>query len=226
MFLEQALAQALPPGAYALQHPLGGGAVVDAVVFLQDRVVPVDSKFPLENFRRAREVEDEAEKRRARREFARDVRRHVDAIAEKYIRPSSGTCDFALMYVPAEAVYAEILADGEEGALADYATGRRVIPVSPRLLYAYLATVAMGLRGIELQENAREVHRNLAELSRLWERAGAPLEKLGAHLANAQKQFEETSRAFERLATRLETIAEKAEAESEPVSVPPGLPPS
>jgi DNA recombination protein RmuC len=226
MFLEQALAQVLPPGAYASQHPLGDGVVVDAVVFLQDRIVPVDSKFPLENYRRAREVEEEGEKRRARQQFARDVRRHVDSIAEKYIRPASGTCDFALMYIPAEAVYAEILADEEDGALADYAIGRRVIPVSPRLLYAYLSTVAMGLRGIELQENAREVHRNLAELSRLWERAGAPLEKLGSHLSNAQKQYEETSRAFERLAARLETIAEKAEGEIGAPAVAPPLPPS
>jgi DNA recombination protein RmuC len=215
MFLEQALSQVLPPGAYATQHPLGDGVVVDAVVFVQDRLVPIDSKFPLENFRRARELEEEAERRRARQQFSRDVRKHVDTIAEKYIRPASRTCDFALMYVPAEAVYAEIAADGEDGALADYAAARRVIPVSPRLLYAYLSTVALGLRGIELQENAREVHQNLAELARLWERAGTPLEKLGSHLSNAQKQYEETSRAFDRLATRLQTIAEKAEAEIE-----------
>ena len=211
MFLEQALAQALPPGSYATQHPLGDGVIVDAAVFIQDRVVPIDSKFPLENYRRAREVEDDAEKKRARAQFGRDVRRHVDTIAEKYIRPASGTCDFALMYVPAEAVYAEIAADGEETALADYAAGKRVIPVSPRLIYAYLSTIALGLRGVELQENAREVHQNLAELARLWGRVGGPLEKLGGHLGNAQKQYEETTRSFERFTARLETIAEKAE---------------
>jgi DNA recombination protein RmuC len=188
-------------------------------------MVPVDSKFPLENYRRARETEDEAEQRRARSQFARDVRRHVDAIAEKYVRPSSGTCDFALMYVPAEAVYAEIVADGEDGAaLADYAASRRVIPVSPRLLYAYLSTVALGLRGIALQENAREVHQNLAELSRLWDRVGAPLEKLGVHLGNASRQFEETSRAFERFTTRLDAVAEKASAEPEGAGAPGPLP--
>jgi len=211
MFLEQALAQVLPPGAYATQHPLGEGVIVDAAVFIQDRVVPIDSKFPLENYRRAREVEDEAEKKRARAQFGRDVRRHVDAIAERYIRPASNTCDFALMYVPAEAVYAEIAADGEETALADYAAAKRVIPVSPRLLYAYLSTIALGLRGVELQENAREVHQNLAELGRLVDRVGEPLGKLGGHLGNAQKQYEETARAFERFSGRLETIAESAD---------------
>jgi DNA recombination protein RmuC len=232
MFLEQALAQVLAPGAFATQHPLGDGVVVDAVVFFQDRLVPIDSKFPLENFRRARELEDEGERRRARQQFGRDVRKHVDSIAEKYIRPASGTCDFALMYVPAEAVYAEIAADGEDGALADYAATRRVIPVSPRLLYAYLSTVALGLRGIELQENAREVHRNLAELARLWERVGSPVDKLGGHLSNAQKQYEEVSRALDRFSARLETIAEKAAEKDDDAVVEPGerslvlLPPS
>ena len=229
MFLEQALAQALPPGSYATQHPLGDGVIVDAAVFVQDRVVPIDSKFPLENYRRAREVEDEAEKKRARAQFGRDVRRHVDAIAEKYIRPASGTCDFALMYVPAEAVYAEIAADGAETALADYAAGKRVIPVSPRLIYAYLATITLGLRGVELQENAREVHQNLADLARLWDRVGGPLEKLGAHLGNAQKQYDETAKAFDRFTTRLETISEKADRSVEggkSAELLPLLPPS
>jgi DNA recombination protein RmuC len=224
MFLEQALGQVLTPGAFAMQHPLGDGVVVDAVVFLLDRVVPIDSKFPLENFRRAREVEDEGEKRRARQQFGRDVRKHVDGIAERYIRPASGTCDFALMYVPAEAVYCEIIADGEDAALADYAAARRVIPVSPRLLFAYLSTVALGLRGMELQENAREVHENLADLLRLIERVGTPLEKLGSHLTNAQKQYVETSNAFDRFTTRLETITEKADKEIDAGEKPAGLP--
>ena len=99
--------------------------------------------------------------------------------------------------------------------------------MSPRLLYAYLSTVALGLRGIALQENAKEVHQNLADLSRLWERVGGPLEKLGGHLVNAQKQYEETSKAFDRFTTRLETIAEKAdEIEAAEAVVAPLLPPS
>jgi DNA recombination protein RmuC len=226
MFLEQALAQVLPPGAYAMQHPLAGGGIVDAVVFVQDRLVPVDSKFPLENYRRAREHAEEGERRRARQLFSRDVRRHVDSIAEKYIRPGSGTCDFAFMYVPAEAVYAEIVGDEEDGSLADYASSHRVIPVSPRLLYAYLSTVALGLRGLELQENARQVQQNLAELTGCWDRVSGPLEKLGVHLGNAHKQFEETSKAVDRFAARLESIADKADekldsAGGAPLSLPP-----
>ena len=151
----------------------------------------------------------------------------MDAIADKYIRPGSGTCDFAFMYVPAEAVYAEIVGDEDDGSLADYASSRRVIPVSPRLLYAYLSTVALGLRGLELQENVREVQQNLAELTRYWDRVSGPLEKLGVHLGNAQKQFEETSKAVDRFATRLESIAEKADRQVEPVDRDPlALPPA
>ena len=100
--------------------------------------------------------------------------------------------------------------------------------MSPRLLYAYLSTVALGLRGIALQENAREVHQNLADLARLWERVGGPLEKLGGHLVNASRQYEETSRAFERFTSRLETIAEKAQTDDSVAEAPgiPLLPPS
>src|SRR5450759_691728 len=106
-FLEQALRQALPPGSWQMQYRFADGVTVDAVIRLKDRWVSVDSKFPLENFRRAREVEDEGERRRARVAFAGDVRKHAEAIRRKYIRPEEGTCDFAFMYVPAEAVYSE-----------------------------------------------------------------------------------------------------------------------
>lgn len=213
-FLEQALAQVLPRRCWKMQHSFGD-AVVDAAIFVGERIVPVDSKFPLENFRRAREAPEEAERRRAAREFASDFRGHVEAIRSRYIRPEAGTVDFALMYVPAEAVYAEIAGDGEESSLADYALERRVIPVSPRLLFAYLSTVAMGLKGLELQQSARQIGEKLAELARLWDRVEEPFAKLGAHLANTQKQYEQASRAIDRFGVRLEGVSERAEEELE-----------
>ncbi|HTO89196.1 MAG TPA: DNA recombination protein RmuC [Thermoanaerobaculia bacterium] len=225
-FLEQALSQVLPQRCWRMQYGFGD-AVVDAAIFLGDRVVAVDSKFPLENYRRSREAADEGERRRASRDFAADVRRHVDAIRAKYIRPEAGTCDFALMYVPAEAVYSEIAADGEEPSLADYAVERRVIPVSPRLLYAYLSTVAIGMRGMELQHSAQEIGEKLAELARLWEKVEEPFAKVGAHLSNTQKQYELAARSLDRFAARLEGVAESGEEKLDTeVPVRPSLPPS
>ena len=225
-FLEQALSQVLPQRCWQMQYGFGD-AVVDAAIFLGDRLVAVDSKFPLENYRRSREAAEEGERRRALRDFGADVRRHVDAIRAKYIRPEAGTCDFAIMYVPAEAVYSEIASDGEETSLADYAVERRVIPVSPRLFYAYLATVAIGMRGMELQHSAQEIGEKLAELARLWEKVEEPFAKVGAHLANTQKQYELAARSLERFAARLEGVAESgAEKLEAQVPVRSSLPPS
>jgi len=211
-FLEQALREALPPGSWQMQYRFADdGSIVDAVVSVGDRFVPIDSKFPLENYRRARELEDESEQRRARAAFVSDVKRHADAIARKYIRPAAGTYDYAFMYVPAESVYAEIVADESEKALADYCIERRVFPVSPRLFYAYLSTVAMVLRGQELQRNAQDVAERLSELARTWARAEEPFKKLGTHLGNAAKQYEEASAALNRFGQRLEGVSDGAE---------------
>jgi DNA recombination protein RmuC len=217
-FLEQALRQVLAQRFWKMPYRFPDGVVVDAAIFVGDRCVPVDSKFPLENFRRSREAPEEGERRRAVREFASDVKRHVEAICTKYIRPERGTFDFAIMYIPAEAVYCEIAADREgEASLADFAVERRVVPVSPRLFYAYLATVSMGLRGLELQEGAREVQGQLADLARQWDRFEAPFSRLGVHLSNTQKQFEEATKALTRFSERLSSIAggadEKVEVE-------------
>jgi len=226
-FLEQALEQVLPRRFWKTQHRFPGGEVVDVAITLNGRIVPVDSKFPLENYRKGREAATEEERRRARKDFAADVRRHVEAVRSKYIRPDAGTFDFALMYVPAEAVYCEIAAEGEEGGLAEFARERHVIPVSPSLLYAYLATVALGLKGLELQEGAREIHEKLSEMARNWERVEAPFAKLGTHLGNTQKQYEEASKALERFGAKLEGAAERAEEKlEEEIEVPPLLPPS
>ena len=230
-FLEQALREALPPGSWQMQYRFADGVTVDAVIRLKDRWVSVDSKFPLENFRRARETNDEDERRRARTAFASDVRKHADAIRRKYIRPEEGTLNIAFMYVPAEAVYSEMAADGEEKALADACIEMRVYPVSPRLLYAFLSTVAMALSGEELQKNAREVQERIADLERLWERAEEPFLKVRGHMNNAQKQYDEAATALNRFGAKLSSITEVAQEKLEEVEergadLLPLLPPS
>jgi DNA recombination protein RmuC len=210
-FLEQALADALPPGSWKMRHSFPDGTIVDAAIRVGEFFVPVDSKFPLENFRRSREAADESERTRARRDFAADVRRHVDAIASKYVRPGDGTYDFAFMYVPSEAVYCEIAFDEEGASLADWAAERRVIAVSPRLLHVYLATVCMGLRGMAVEERAKEIQQHLSDLRRDWTLVEDPFRTLGSHLRNSQKQYDAASRAFDRFGGKLEAVAEHDE---------------
>jgi DNA recombination protein RmuC len=214
-FLEQALSDVLPPGAWEMRHVFPDGTIVDAAIRVGEFLVPVDSKFPLENFRRSKEATDEADRKRARRDFAGDVRKHVDAIATKYIRPGDGTYDFAFMYVPSEAVYCEIVFDEDGVSIADWAAAeRRVIAVSPRLLHVYLATVCTGLRGMAVEERAKEILEHLSVLRREWDLVEDPLRTLGTHLRNSQKQYDAARGAFDRFGGKLDTIAERGESES------------
>jgi DNA recombination protein RmuC len=214
-FLEQALADVLPPGSWEMRHAFPDGTIVDAAIRVGDFLVPVDSKFPLENFRRSKEAPDEVDRKRARRDFAADVRRHVEAIATKYIRPGDGTYPFAFMYVPSEAVYCEIVFDEEGVSIADWAaTERRVIAVSPRLLHVYLATVCTGLHGMAVEERAKEILEDLSDLRREWNLVEDPFRTLGSHLRNSQKQYDAASRAFDRFGGKLDTVAERGETDS------------
>jgi len=211
--LEQLLAQMLPREHWELQHAFKGGDKVDAVIRIGDRLVPIDAKFPLENFRRLLAEQEEERRRPIRRAFARDVRARVDEIAKKYIVPDEGTFDFALMYVPAENVYYEIVvkADDDEDSIAAYALARRVIPVSPNSLYAYLQVIVLGLRGLRIEANAREIQSDLIRLGSDLDRVREHVTKLGVHLGNAQKQFMDTERDLDRFQTKLEAIERKGE---------------
>jgi DNA recombination protein RmuC len=222
--LEQLLAQMLPRDHWAMQHGFRSGEKVDAVIRIGDRLVPVDAKFPLENFRRLIEEPEEERRRPHRRAFGRDVKLRVDEIARKYILPDEGTYDFALMYVPAENVYYEITVrqDGDEDAIAAYALSRRVVPVSPSTLFAYLQVIILGLKGLRIEANAREIQNDLARLGGDLARVREPLGKIGTHLGNAQKQFEEAQRAMERFDTRLETIGRKGGGHGPPQPELPG----
>src|SRR5215210_4938103 len=168
LLLENLLRDRLPPAAYEMQYTFDSGERVDAIV-RADRSIPVDSKFPLDNFIRVVEAESDDERTLAERQFGRDVKQHIDAIASKYIRPDEGTYDFAFMYIPVEAVYYE-LACGKTGALLSYAHERRVFPVSPTTFTAYLQVIALGLRGMQIEEHAHEVMAYVADLQRDFDR--------------------------------------------------------
>ncbi|HEY6069286.1 MAG TPA: DNA recombination protein RmuC, partial [Gaiellaceae bacterium] len=177
LLLENLLRDRLPPSAYEIQYTFDSGERVDAIV-RAERTIPVDSKFPLDNYLRLAEAESDDERTLGERQFARDVKQHIDAIASKYIRPDEGTYDFAFMYIPVEAVYYE-LACGKTGALLTYAHERRVFPVSPTTFTAYLQVIALGLRGMQIEEHAHEVMAYVAELQRDFDRFSDDFDKIG-----------------------------------------------
>jgi len=222
LLLENLLRDRLPPSAYAMQHTFDSGQRVDAVVHV-DRIIPVDSKFPLDNYTRLVEAESDEERQLGEKQFARDVKQHIEAIAGKYIRPDEGTYDFAFMYIPVEAVYYE-LACGKTGALLAYAHERRVFPVSPTTFTAYLQVIALGLRGMQIEESAHEVMAYVAELQRDFDRFADDFDKIGTHISHAQSKHHEAGKRLDRFGTKLERAAEEQEVlEAKTVLELPGL---
>ncbi len=212
--LERMLEDALPRGAYEMQHRFAStGTVVDAIVRTGDRVLPVDSKFPLEAYRRLAEEEDAA-----RREFCAAVRKHADCIAEKYILPEEHTLDYALMFVPSEGVYYELLRseDSKYGLLDEYCRGKRVFPVSPNTFYACLSAIAVSLQGQKIEENARHLLANLAGVKKQLDSFADVYEKLGTHLRHAQQNYEEADSRLDRARNSVEQMSQGALPEDAP----------
>jgi len=184
---------------------------------MEDYSVPIDAKFPLPSFEKILKAETDDEKAKLRKQFINDVTKHIDKIASDYIRPAEGTLDFALMYIPAENVYYETIVKyvGETKDVLQYALDKKVIPVSPNLLYVYLMTVAMGLHGLQIEKQAAEIRQNLKKLNASFADFGGNWEVLGRHLRNAYGQYEEGQKKLDRFGLQLNQIqgetAEKVE---------------
>ena len=214
VLLENLLGEILPTEHYSLQHRFREGTIVDAIIRLKEGMVPVDAKFPLENFRRMLAEPEEERRRALRKAFGRDVKNRIEEIAKKYILPDEGTFNFALMYVPAENVYYETIVkdeEAEEESIAAYALSRRVVPVSPNSLFAYLQVIVLGLKGLRIEANAREIQNDLSRLAGDLEKVKDHFGKLGIHLGNAQKQFVDAERDLGRFEDKLEAIERKGE---------------
>ena len=217
--LERLLQDALPQSAYDVQHRFEStGAIVDAVVHSGERMLCVDSKFPLEAYRR---LADNVEG--ARREFSVAVRKHADSIAEKYILPHEHTFDYALMFVPSEGVYYELMMteDAKGGQLDEYCRNKRVFPVSPNTFYACLSAVALSLQGQKIEENTRHILAGMSGLKKQFEVFDEVYEKLGKHLRNAQQSYEEADSRLSRTRNSLEQLTQGVLAEPEIKSLNP-----
>jgi DNA recombination protein RmuC len=221
LLLGNLLRDRLPPDAFSLQYGFKTGERVDAVIRVE-RLVPVDAKFPLDNFERLADAETDDERALHEKAFARDLKNHVDAIAQKYIRPDEGTYDFALMYLPSEGVYYELVC-GRTGALLQYAHEKRVFPVSPTTFTSQLQVIVLGLKGMQIEQRAHEVMAYVAQLQGDFSRFRDDFQVVGKHLGNAQSKFAEAEKRLDRFDTKLERAAESDE-QIEPAAVAQELP--
>jgi DNA recombination protein RmuC len=211
LLLERLLADVLPQDTYSLQYRFRDGQIADAVVRIGKNLVPIDAKFPMEDFERMVKEESENERSALRRQFVRTVKKHIDAVS-KYILPDEDTFDFALMYLPAENIYYEaIIHDTQSGEGSDIYTHsleKRVIPVSPNSFYAYLQVIVLGLKGLRFEQAAQEI---LGYVKRLQGDLGDFEQEyavLGSHLRHAAGKYETASRRLERLGDKLRLVGE------------------
>jgi DNA recombination protein RmuC len=202
--LERLLEDCLTPAQYSQQYRFRSGEAADAVIHLRDRkLMAIDSKFPLDAFQ---QIETEGEE--ARKRFVSAVKLHADSIAKKYIVPDEDTLELALMFVPSEAVYYELLRsnDGRGLAVDAYCRSKKIIPVSPNTLYAHLSVIAMGLRGMQIEENAKRLSSNLAGMRKQMDAFGEQFDRLGTHLKNAQQCYAEADKRFDKASNTLDSL--------------------
>ncbi len=202
--LERLLEDSLPRTQYEMQHRFRSGEAVDAVLFLRDgKKLAVDSKFPLEAFRRITAGDEDS-----RKTFVNAVKTHAESIARKYIVQDEGTLDFAMMFVPSETVYYELLmsSDAKGIALDAYCRSKNIVAVSPNTLYANLCVISMGLRGMQIEENAKRLSASLDGMRSQLNKFSESFDKIGVHLRNAQQCFSESEKRYEKLSGTLDVL--------------------
>jgi DNA recombination protein RmuC len=198
--LKDLIAQIFPKNSFHLQYGFRSGEKVDAAIQTDAGILPIDSKFPMENFQKYVKAKTEEEKQLYKKEFGRDVKKHIDAISQKYILPDEGTMDFALMYVPSESVFYEI-ANMED--VLEYARTKRVYVVSPSTLYAHLQTILLSFEGKKIESRTKEVFALLRSLQIDHGKVQESLDTLGKHLTNASGQYAQVTKGFATLGTKI-----------------------
>jgi DNA recombination protein RmuC len=207
--LERLLEDCLARTQYTQQYRFRSGEAADAVIHLRDKkIMAIDSKFPLDAFQRLETEGDEA-----RKTFVNAVKIHADSIAKKYIVPDEDTLDVALMFVPSESVYYELLRSSDTKGLAvdAYCRTKKIIPVSPNTLYAHLSVISMGLRGMQIEENAKRLSANLAGMRKQLDTFSDSFDKIGTHLKNAQLSYAEADKRLDKASGSLDNLLTSGE---------------
>ena len=198
--LKEMIGQTFPKNAFHLQYPFKSGMKVDAVLKTEAGLLCIDSKFPMSNFNLMFKAETEVQRAGAKRQFMADVKKHISDIAKKYILPEEGTMDFALMYIPSEAVYYEVVNIQE---LSNFARRLRVYPVSPNTLYAHLQVLLLSFEGKDLEAKSREVFRILRGMRKDYEKVDENLGTLQKHLNNAYNMMSNVLSSFSQLGQKI-----------------------
>jgi len=199
--LKDLLDQILPKNNFSLQHQFQEGQIVDAIVKTKQGLIPIDSKFPIETFRKMAKSE---EKERIGREFIRDIKKHIDGISRKYILPQEGTTDFALMYVPSEPVYYEITLNQPE--LLDYGYNKKVYFVSPNSFYYFLKIIMIGLEGAKIEEASKKILEGLKAIQQESVKFGDELGVLTSHIGRARGASERVQSRYGKLAGKIDGL--------------------
>ncbi len=213
--LKDLITQIFPKNTFHLQYAFQNGEKVDAAIQTDAGILPIDSKFPMENFQKYSKTKDEKERELYKKEFGRDVRKHIDAISSKYILPDEGTMDFALMYVPSEAVFYEIVNMDD---VVEYARKKRVYIVSPSTLYAHLQTILLSFEGRKIESRTKEVFALLRSLQIDHGKVTESIETLGKHLTNATGQYGNVVRGFTDLGHKISSSKYLEEKETKQIS--------
>lgn len=203
-YLETTLKNVLPPNSYQMQYRFPEGDIVDAVVFVRDRIIPIDSKFSLENYNRLVEAREPAERDRLEKLFKGDLKKRIEETA-KYIQPTNGTMEFAFMFIPHEAIYYDLLVN-EIGAvkvntkdLIEYAFSKGVVIVSPTSFHAFLQTVLQGLKALQIEESAKEIQAQVEKLGQHLKAYESYHEKLGSSLKTVVNHYNHSSKEFRKI---------------------------
>jgi DNA recombination protein RmuC len=200
--LEELLKEIFPANNFEIKYNFKNGTQVDAVIKLGEGIVPVDSKFPLESFSRLINTDSDDEKKKYKKEFISSVKLRIDEIATKYINPSEGTFDFAMMYIPAENIFYETIINdsltNKEYELFNYAIKKHVIPVSPNSFYAYLMALVYGLKGFKIEQQAKTIIGELSNVQTSFGKFYEDFTLVGKHLGNASAKYEESVKKAEK----------------------------
>ncbi|OGG08999.1 hypothetical protein A2154_00205 [Candidatus Gottesmanbacteria bacterium RBG_16_43_7] len=199
--LSDMIGQAFPKNSFHLQYQFKSGTKVDAVLKTDAGLLCIDAKFPMENFTLMHKGETERDRIQARKDFIADVKKHVTDISKKYVLPEEGTMDFALMYIPSEAVYYEVANTYE---LMEYARKVRIYPVSPNTLYAHLQVLLLSFQGKQLEQRSREVFRLLQAIRKDYTKIDDNMSVLSKHITNAYNSMNTVGMSFQLLGQKLE----------------------